>query len=532
VGEPEPLLLMLMLAVGGLSVLAGAVRVPYPIVLVLGGLVLGFVPGLPPAELPPELVLVLFLPPLLFQEAFSFSPRELRANARVITLLAVGLVLATMTAVAAAAHALVAGLPWAAAFTLGAIVSPTDPLAATAVARRLGVPRRLVAVLEGESLVNDATALVAYRLAVAAVVAGSFTLWAAGVQFVSRGIGGVAIGLAVGWPIAEGLRRIEDPMVEIVLSVVTGYAAYLPADRLGLSGVLAAVAAGLYLGWRAPELASPATRLLGVSFWEVLVYLLNAVLFVLVGLQLHPILNQLLPDPAIVRIGHAALVSAVVIAVRIAWGFTVPYLVRVLDRRPAQRARRVGARERLVAGWSGMHGAVSLAAALALPLTTSTGQPFPHRHLIIFLTFAVILATLVGQGLSLPWLIRRLGLHRDDSQTQEELRGRLRATDAALARLEELAREDWTRDDTVERMRGLYQFRRRRLKARGGSLDDDDAQDRSLAHQRLVHELLEAQRREIVLLRNQGEISNQVMGRIEHDLDLEDSRLEIWETPA
>ena len=179
-----------------------------------------------------------------------------------------------------------------------------------------------------------------------------------------------------------------------------------------------------------------------------------------------------------------------------------------------------------------MRGAVSLAAALALPLTTSTGQPFPHRHLIIFMTFAVILATLVGQGLSLPWLIRRLGLHRDDSETQEELRGRLRATDAALARLEELASEDWTRDDTVERMRGLYQFRHRRLKARGGSLDDDGAQDRSLAHQRLVHELLEAQRREIVLLRNQGQISNQVMGRIEHDLDLEDARLEIWETPA
>jgi len=343
-------------------------------------------------------------------------------------------------------------------------------------------------------------------------------------------VGGVAIGLAVGWLIAEALRRIEDPMVEIVLSVVAGYGAYLPADRLGLSGVLAAVAAGLYVGWRAPQLASPSTRLLGVSFWEVLVYLLNAVLFVLVGLQLRPILNELLPDPVIVRIGHAALVSAVVIATRLGWGF-IPYLARVLDRRPAQRARRAGAGERLVAGWSGMRGAVSLAAALALPLTTSTGQPFPHRYLIIFLTFCVIFATLVGQGLTLPWLIRRLGLQRDDSETQEELRGRLQATDVALARLEELAAEEWTRDDTVERMRGLYQLRRRRLNARDGSLADDGAQDRSLADQRLVHELLEAQHREIVLLRNQGQISNQVMGRIEHDLDLEDSRLEISETP-
>jgi CPA1 family monovalent cation:H+ antiporter len=285
---------------------------------------------------------------------------------------------------------------------LGAIVSPTDPLAATAILRRLGVPRRMVTVLEGESLVNDATALVAYRLAVAAVVAGSFSLWQAGLRFVAGAVGGVAIGLAVGWLIAEALRRIEDPMVKIVLSVVAGYAAFLPADRLGLSGVLAAVAAGLYLGWRAPQLASPATRLLGVSFWEVLVYLLNAVLFVLVGLQLHPILSELSGSSVAVLVGQAALISAVVIAVRIGWGFTVTYLIRALDRRPAQRTRRASARERLVAGWSGMRGAVSLAAALALPLTTSAGQAFPQRNLIIFMTFGVILATLVLQGVSLP----------------------------------------------------------------------------------------------------------------------------------
>jgi CPA1 family monovalent cation:H+ antiporter len=528
------LLLILMVAVGGLSVLAGAVGVPYPIVLVLGGLVLGFVPGLAPVELAPELVLVLFLPPLLFQEAFSFSPRELRANARPIALLAVGLVLATMTAVAAVAHALVSGLPWAAAFTLGAIVSPTDPLAATTILRRLGLPRPMVAVVEGESLVNDATALVAYRLAVAAVVAGGFSLWQAGAWLVAGAAGGVAIGLAVGWLLAQALRRIQDPMTQIVLSVVAGYGAYLPADRLGLSGVLAAVTAGLYLGWRAPQLTSPTTRLLGVSFWQVLVYLLNAVLFVLVGLQLHPILNELLPDPITVRIGHAAAVSAVVIAVRLGWGHTLPSLFRALDQRPTPRTRRASPSEQLVAGWSGMRGAVSLAAALALPLTTSTGQPFPHRHLIIFLTFAVILATLVGQGLTLPWLIHRLGLPHDHSQTQEELRGRLRATDAALARLDELATQDWTHNDTVTRMRGLYQHRRQHLTTHSSDPDNNNnnnAQDHSLADQRLAHELLEAQRREIALLRNQGQISNQTMSRIEHDLDLEDTQLQHWETP-
>jgi Na+/H+ antiporter len=524
---PELLLLVLMVAVGGLSVLAAAVRVPYPIVLVLGGLVLGFVPGVPRTELPSDLVLVLFLPPLLYQAAFFASPRELRSDARSISLLAVGLVLATMVAVAAAAHALVRGLPWAAAFTLGAIVSPTDPLAATAIARRLGVPRRLVTVLEGESLVNDATALVAYRVALAAVVTGGFSLWQAGTRFVAGAIGGVAIGLVVGWLLAQARRRVDEPVTEIILSVVTGYAAYLPAELLGLSGVLAAVTAGLYIGWQSPRLASPATRLLGFSFWEVLVYLLNAVLFVLVGLQLHGILGALSGNSAVVLLGQATLVSAVVIAVRMAWGFTVPYLVRLLDRRPGQVARRVGARQRLVVGWSGMRGAVSLAAALALPLETGSGQPFPERNLIVFMTFAVILATLVLQGLTLPWLIRRLGVTDDGGEAQEELRGRLGATDAALARLEELAAEDWTRDDTVERMRGLYQFRRRRLKARGGYIEDDGFQDRSLAYQRLVRELLEAQRGAIVRLRDEGTISSDVMHRIERDLDLEDSRLEI-----
>ena len=248
---------MLMLAVGGLSVLAGAVRVPYPIVLVLGGLVLGFVPGMPRVELPPELVLVLFLPFLLYTEAFFSSPRDLRADARAITLLAVGLVLATTCAVAALAHALVA-LPGAAAFALGAIVSPTDPLAATTIARRLGVPRSLVTLLEGESLVNDATALVAYRIAVAAAVGGSFLVWEAGLRFVAGVVGGVAIGLLVGWLIAEIRRRIEDPPAEIVLAVMTDYAAYLPAERLGVSAVVAAVTAGVYMGWRALSWRRPA----------------------------------------------------------------------------------------------------------------------------------------------------------------------------------------------------------------------------------------------------------------------------------
>ena len=517
----EPLLLALMVAVAGLSVLARLVRVPYPILLVLGGLVLGFIPGMPDVALPPELVLVAFLPPLLYWAGFFSTPRDLRADARSISLAAVGLVLATTVAVAVAANAAVDGLGWAAAFALGAIVSPTDPLAATAIGRRLGVPRRLITVIEGESLVNDATALVAYRLAVAAVVSGTFVAWQAGLRFVVGAAGGVAVGLVVGWLVAEVRRRLQDPVVEIVVSVVTGYAAYLPAEQLGVSGVLAAVTTGLYVGWRAPQLASASTRLLGFSFWEVLVYLANAVLFILVGLQLHPILRELAGTSVAILVGQAVLVSAVVIAVRLGWVFSVPYVIRLLDRRPSQVGRRLGARERLVLGWSGMRGAVSLAAALALPLD------FPMRNLILFLTFAVILATLVLQGLTLPTLIRRLRLHDDGAEAKEELRARLAATHAALERLDELAVEDWTRDDTVDRLHRLFEFRRRRLKARAGIWEDDGAEDQSLAYPRLVRELLQVQRQAIVRLRNQGEISNDVMHRIERELDLEDTRLEI-----
>jgi Na+/H+ antiporter len=508
-----------------LSVLARAIGVPYPIVLVLGGLLIGFLPGLPDVELAPELVLGLFLPPLLYHAAFFSSPRDLRADLRAISLLAVGLVLVTTGAVAATAHALIPGLPWAAAFALGAIVSPTDPLAATVNARLLGVPRRIVTLLEGEALVNDATALVAYRIAVAVALGEvEFVAWKALGTFVASAAGGVAIGLAVGWLASETRRRLDDPPIEIVVSLVTGFAAYLPAEAMGVSGVLAAVVAGLVVGWRAPDVASPETRLLGFSFWEVLTYFLNAMLFILIGLQLHPILSGVTERSVVALVGLAVAVSTVVIGVRLVWGFTVPYLVRVLDRRPAQYARRVGPQERLIAAWSGMRGAVSLAAALALP---SGGDGFPERDLMIFLTFSVIFATVVLQGLTLPALIRHLQIRRDETGQNEELRARLGATEAALARREELAAEDWTRDDTVERLRALYEYRHRRLSARAGLVTDDGYEARSLAYQRVVRELIESQRRAIVRLRNQGAISNEVMHRIERDLDLEDSRLEI-----
>jgi monovalent cation/hydrogen antiporter len=518
---------LLFVSVAGLNAAANWLSVPYPILLVLGGLALGLVPGVPDVELDPDLVLVLFLPPLLYSAAFFTDLRSLRDNVRPLSLTAIGLVLLTTVTVAVIAHEVI-GMTWAVAFALGAIVSPTDPVAATAIMRRVGAPRRIVNMIEGESLFNDASALVAYRVAVAAAVGGSFSLLDASLEFVGAAAGGVAIGVAVGYVVAAIRRRLEDPTTEITISLFTGYAAYLPADELGLSGVLAAVAAGIYLGWRAPELISPSTRIQAFGTWEVLGFLVNAVLFMLIGLQLPVIVDGLAGRPWLEPVGYAALVVATVIGTRFLWLFTVPYVIRALDRRPQQRLRRVGVRPRIVVGWSGMRGAVSLAAALALPLETDAGTPLPERDLVLFITFAVILVTVVGQGLTLPALIRRLGVADDgDDEGQEELRARLTAAKAAIDSLDQLETEEWTRTETIERVRALYEFRKRRFAARAGKIEDDGIEDRSLTYQRMMHVVFGAQRQALVGLRNEGEISSEVMRRIERELDLEESRLEV-----
>jgi monovalent cation/hydrogen antiporter len=527
VEDLEVFIIALFVAVAGLNALAHWLSVPYPITLVVGGLVLAALPGIPTIELDPDLVLVIFLPPLLYSAAFFSDLRSLRSNMRPISLTAIGLVLATTAVVAVLGHEVI-GLSWALAFALGAIVSPTDPVAATAIMREVGAPRRLVNVIEGESLVNDASALVVYRVAVAAAVGGSFSLLDASMEFVGAAVGGVAIGLAVGYVITEIRRRLDDIPTEITISLFTGYAAFLPAQELGLSGVLAAVTAGIYLGWKAPEIATPQMRLQGIALWEMLIFLFNATLFILIGLQLPVVVDGLDTFSTGEVAGYAAAVCAAVIGVRFLWLFTVPYVIRWLDRRESQVSRRVGARQRVVAGWSGLRGAVSLAAALALPLETDAGAPLPERSLILFITFAVILVTVVGQGLTLPAVIRRLGVVEDGSEEeQEEIRARLTAARAAIERLDELAEEEWTRDDTITRVRGMFEFRQRRFKTRAGKIEDDGIEDRSIAYQQLMRSLYAVQRRAVVELRNSGEISAEVMRRVERELDLEESRLEV-----
>ena len=346
----------LLVAVAALSAVARVINVPYPILLVLGGLGLGFVPGIPEVELDPDLVLVLILPPLLYSAAFFSSLRDLRADLRPIGTLAIGLVLATTVSVAVVVHALIDGLPWAAAFALGAIVSPTDPLAATTIARRLGAPRRFVTIIEGESLINDGTALVAYKVAVTAVVTGSFSLLEAGANFVLGAAGGIAIGLAVGWIVAKIRRRLDDPPVEITISLFTAYAAYVPAQQLGLSGVLASVSVGIFLGWRAPELTTPTTRMQAYAVWEVLVFLLNASLFVLVGLQVQSVLDGISGFSPWTLLGYALAICAVVVATRLVWLELITHLIRLIYKRAPQRIRRGTWRLRLVNSWAGMRG--------------------------------------------------------------------------------------------------------------------------------------------------------------------------------
>ena len=514
-------LLILLAALAAMLVVSAVWRLPTSLLFVGGGLVLGFVPGLPHFQLPPDVVLVAILPPLLYSSAFFTGLRDLRANLRPISFLAVGLVAATVCSVAVIAHAAVSGLSWAAAFTLGAIVSPTDALAATDVIRRVGAPRRVVAIIEGESLVNDGLALVLYKTAVTAAVAGTFSLWDASWRTIVNIIGGIAVGLGVGYVVRQVRRRVDDAPTEVALALLSGYLAYLPASAIGVSGVLAAVTIGVYMGWYTPQLTTGITRISGNAFWEILTFLINALLFALVGLQLHGILDRLGGRSTSSLIADAAIVSVVVIVTRILWIPVVAYLPRWLFRSIRERDPYPPWQWPVVISWAGIRGAVSLAAALALPTN------FPARDLIVFLTFAVILVTLVGQGLTLPLLIRVLHVEDDGGAEREDAKARIKASEAALARLEELEQEGWVREDTAERTRGQYRFRTNRFRARYLGVDEEGVEERSQQYQRLRRELLEAERQAVLRLRNEGTITEDVMQRVQRDIDLEDLRLDV-----
>jgi CPA1 family monovalent cation:H+ antiporter len=519
----EPVVLLLMF-VALLVVLANKLEVPYPVVLVLGGLALSLIPFLPVVRLDPNLVLFFFLPPLLYPAALFTSWRDFRRNLQGILYLAIGLVLMTTTVVAWVAHTLIPGLPWAAAFALGAIVSPPDAIAAEAILKRLRVPARIQAVLSGESLVNDATALVAYQFAVAAMVTGEFSLGAASLRFILAGVGGVLFGLLVGYIIRWVHRRLDDPPVQVTLSLLTPFAAYLLAERLGLSAVLATVSAGVYLGWHSPT-QTVRFRLQAQIFWEMVAFLLNGFIFIMIGLQLRDILHRLHDESWAGPATYALLICATVVLVRIAWVFPATYLPCWLGFGKFARDPVPPRQHTAIVAWAGMRGVVSLAAAFALPITIANGQPFPGRSYILFLTFCVILTTLVFQGLTLPFLIRKLGVKDDGAIESEERAARLKANEAAVEFIEQKALEENFPEEVMVRVRAEYCDRIQQLNLCNQSPENPGGEIATPIYQRLQHGALQVERKTIIALRNSQDINDEALRRIQRDLDLAEARL-------
>jgi CPA1 family monovalent cation:H+ antiporter len=510
-------LVLLMLAVAiGLAYAARRLRIPEPILLLIAGVALGLVPDLPPMELEPDLVFALFLPPILFAAAYFTPIRDFRANARPILLLAVGLVLFTTLAVGMVANAIIPGMGLAAALTLGAIVAPPDAVAATAIFQRLGVPRRIVTILEGESLVNDATSLTAYRAA-AAVALGvtAFSPFGAGLDFLIIGLGGILVGIAIGLVVTALLRRTADPELEVVVSLIAPVTAYLFAERFELSGVLATVVAGLITGRRAARVLSPDARLLGRGAWQILLWAINAIVFLAIGLQLPSILEGLAETPPEVLVRYGVIVSLTVIVTRFVWVFPATYLPRFVSRRIRAKDPYPPARAVVIVSWAGMRGVVSLAAALAL------APDFPQRPLILYLTFCVIVATLVGQGLTLPWLIRKLRVTATgDGLEAEETHARLTAVEAGLGRLEELRTEYPTHLPLIDQIRDELEHEVTHV-APGEDVTLDEAEQEALDHRAIRAAVLVAQREAVIQLRDAGVINDETLRRIELELDLE-----------
>jgi Na+/H+ antiporter len=513
-------LLFVLIAVAGvLRVFAQKWGVPPPVLLVLGGLLLALIPGLPQPKIDPELLFVIFVPPLLYWSALTISLREMRTFFGPIVRLATGLVVVTMCAVAAIVHLLAPAIGWTEAFVLGAIVSPPDPVAATAVLRPLGAPRDVTTILEGEGLINDATALVAYRLAVAAVVAGSFSLLHASVSFALTGIGGVVIGLIAGWLIAFVRKHMPHVVVvENALSLLSPFIAYLPANAVGASGVLAVVTMGVYLGTRGPHVVSPSTRLQAGSMWSMVTFILESLIFMLVGLELPSVIVALRSHTLAQLVALVLATTLACIVVRFLWVFISIYLAGA-DRK-TKSSRRNRWKKPFFIAWAGLRGADSLVIALALPLTIHGGAAFPSRDLIIFVTFGVIFITLVVQGFSLAPLVRKLGIESDGDEAKEERLVRVAMTDAALARLKVIQSEGSVPANVIEKMRIEYQHRRRmaqrtHLPQKSGGFD-------SAAFRALRRRMQAAERNALLKLADAGKIGGDVMLHLQRQQDLRD----------
>jgi Na+/H+ antiporter len=517
-------LLLLLAVLAAVAVIAPRINIAPSILLVIAGVLMGLIPGLPPVVLAPELVLLVILPPVIYGAGVAMSWREFKFNLRPITLLAFGAVVFTTCAVAIAAYYLL-GLPWAVGFLLGAIVAPPDVVAPLAIARRLGLPRRLLVVLEGEGLVNDATALVLYRFAVAAIVTGAFSFWQAAATFGVVVVGELAYGIGIGWLSLRLRRWARDPRVEVTLSLMTPYVAYWLPEHFGGSGVLATVAAGLYVSWKGPLLISSATRLQGIFFWDLFIYLVEGLVFLLTGLQARFLLEQANTFTTRELLTAVAVTTLIVIAARFVWMFPAVYLPRWLSPSLAKRDPSPPWQWAFVLAFTGVRGVVSLAAALAIPLTLASGAPFPNRELIIVVAFGVIIITLVGQGLMLPSVIRWLGLGRDGSAERErehadELKARFAAIDLAEERLAAIAAERNLPAEVAALLHARHESRRQQYPR-----TLTDGVELAKLNSALRLELIEVEREFLHRLLREGRITDESRRRIEHELDLEEAAI-------
>jgi monovalent cation/hydrogen antiporter len=517
--------LILLAVLAGTALLARRVNIAPAILLLLAGIALAFVPGMPTLELPPELVLLLVLPPLIYSASVAMSWREFKHSLRPIILLAVGCVIFTAFAVAAATHYLI-GLPWSIGFLLGAIVAPPDAVAPLAIARRLGIPRRILVVLEGEGLANDATALILYRFALGAILSGTFSLSKATGTFAAIVVGEILFGVAIGWLSLRARHSARDPQVELTLSLITPYIAYWLPEHVGGSGVIATVACGLFVSWNGPLLISSATRLQGIFFWDLVIYLIEGLLFLLTGFQMRLLYEKSKAFPLDDILVATALVSVIVIVARFAWVYPATYLPRIISKSLRKRDPSPPWQWAFILSFAGLRGAVSLAAALALPFTLANGEAFPDRDLILFISFGVIFVTLVGLGLSLPQVVRWLGVLQAGraehiAEHESEIAARREALGVALQSLDALTEDRELSDEVVRLLRARHETRANQLP---DSLNPD-AHDVSAAGTALTRELIAAERKFIHVLLRDGKITDEIRRRIERDLDLEEASL-------
>jgi monovalent cation/hydrogen antiporter len=517
--------LVLLAVLSGTALLARRLNVAPAILQMLAGVTLAFVPGMPSLELPPELVLLVVLPPLIYSASVAMSWREFKSNLRPIILLSVGCVIFTAFAVAAATHYLI-GLPWGVGFLLGAIVAPPDVVAPLAIARRLGMPRRILVVLEGEGLANDATALILYRFAVAAISTGLFSLPVATGTFAVIVVSEIVFGTAVGWLSLRARHYARDPQVEITLSLITPYIAYWIPEHVGGSGVIATVACGLYMSWNGPLLISSATRLQGIFFWDLIIYLIEGLLFLMTGFQMRLLYEKSKAFPLGDILSATALVAVIVIVARFAWVYPATYLPRLLSKRTRERDPSPSWRTTFVIAFTGVRGAVSLAAALALPFALPGGQAFPYHDLILFVSFGVIFITLVGLGLGLPPVVRWLGVAKDGrnehiAEHESEINARREALAAALKSLDAITDDRELSDEVVKLLRARHEIRVNQLP----DTLDPDKHDVSAAGTDLTRELISSERKFIHALLRDGKITDETRRRIERDLDLEEASL-------